>query len=237
MAAVLVLAVATPAVATEPADIAVSVGNTSYTVEVTHNGTAVNDTAVRVEPTDPANATYAGDAGTTDVNGTVTFDLPENETKVNISTTFNGTESSITYVLPATSEASWDGVGPFGKWVSRIVHNLIGSDLDSPLGQVLSELVTANNPGSEHRSDKANPGGNGPPDHAKGDKSGDSSTEDADEKGGPPDHAKDDGSDDDSHGNATTTESTDDDGDDDEAKGNGGNHGNGNNGKAKGKDK
>lgn len=173
MATMMVMAVAAPAAATEPADISVSAGNTSYTVTVTHNGTAVNDTEVRVTPTDPANATYAGDAGLTDENGTVTFGLPENETEVNISTTYNGTETTITYLLPAAGhedEPSWDGEGPFGLWVSQLVHDLFGDESDV-VGQVLAQLVTENNPGSEHRSDNANPGGdgNGPPDHAKND--------------------------------------------------------------------
>jgi uncharacterized membrane protein YgcG len=168
MAAVMVFAVATPAVATEPAEIEYSAGNTSFTVTVTHNGTPVNDMQVNVTPTGPANVSYAGDSGLTDANGTVTFDLPENETEVRISTTYNGTESSITRTLKAngTTESTWDGQGPFGQWVSNLLRGL-GVGSGSSLGQQLSDLVVKNNPGSEHRSDKANPGGIGPPDHAK----------------------------------------------------------------------
>ena len=226
MAAVMVLAVATPAVATEPAELSVSVGNTSYTVTVTHNGTAVNDTEVRVDPTDP-NATYVGAAGPTDDNGTVTFDLPENETEVNISTTYNGTETTTTYLLPAAGhedEPSWDGEGPFGQWVKQLLRNL-GVNTDTPLGQQLSELVVKNNPGAEHRSDKANPGGNGngPPDHAG--KPDDVGPQGDDEEGGPPDHAKNDQGD-------------GDDEDDEEAQSDDeGNDDNNGQGKAKGKDK
>lgn len=234
MAAVMVLSVATPAVATEPADISVSVGNTSFTVEVTHNGTPVNDTAVDVTPTD-SNATYGGDSGLTDANGTVTFDLPENETEVNISTTFNGTETTITEVLPAAGETepTWDGHGPFGQWVISWLKNLLPPDSGDVLGQIVSDLVTKNNPGSDHRSAKANPGGNGPPDHAKNDKSDDAGTQDeAGNEGGPPDHAKNDKGNDGGNTTDTTSASTDDDEDGDgNSKGS-----NGNSGKAKDKD-
>lgn len=87
-------------------------------------------------------------------------------------------------VADETDRPTWDGEGPFGQWLTSVLRNLVPPDSGEPLGQIVSDIVTANNPGSEHRSDKANPGGNGngPPDHAKSgkDKSGN----------GPPDHAK-----------------------------------------------
>jgi uncharacterized membrane protein YgcG len=252
MAAVMVFAVATPAVATEPAEIEYSAGNTSFTVTVTHNGTPVNDTQVNVTPTGPANVSYAGDSGLTDANGTVTFDLPENETEVRISTTYNGTESSITRTLKAngTTESTWDGQGPFGQWVSNLLRGL-GVDSGSSLGQQPSDLVVKNNPGSEHRSDKANPGGIGPPDHAvtnsadKGSNSNgppDHAVNKSDNKGddsnGPPDHAKN-GSDKSGNNSTSGNESSGDNGNNGQGDSNGGggnngqgngNAGNGNNG-------
>lgn len=190
MALVLVLSMATPALASEPAGIDVDIGTSSYTVTVTHNGSAVNDTEVTVTPTDP-NATYAGANGFTDVNGTVTFNLPANQTEVNISTTHNGTETTVTETLPgASAEPSWDGEGPFGQWVQTWLHDLLnGEDTTGPVGQTIADLVRQNNPGSDHRSDNANPGGNGngPPDHAGNNDNG----------GGPPDHAKNDDEDND----------------------------------------
>lgn len=207
LAALMVLAVATPAVlASEPVSIDVEQGDTSYTVNVTHNGTPVNDTTVNVTTTDP-NASYAGDSGVTDANGSVTFGLPENETEVNISTTYNGSEFTKTTTLQAANETemAWDGEGPFGRWVSQMVDKLKGMDLDGPLGQHVSAIVTENNPGADNRSDNANPGGNGngPPEHAGNN---------SDNGGGPPDHAnndKDKGDD--------TSSSDVDDGDDDES--------------------
>lgn len=238
MAALVVLSVAAPAVATEPADIEFSAGNTSFTVTVTHNGTPVNDTLVNVTPTDPANVSYAGDSGLTDANGTVTFDLPANETEVNISATVNGTESSITVVLPASgnAEPTWDGQGPFGQWVSKILRGL-GVDSGTPLGQQLSELVVKNNPGSEHRSDKANPGGNGggPPDHATNQsEQGDNASASGNGSGnGPPDHAAGNSSD---EGNTTTTGNSGNNGNGNDNANAGGNDKGGDKGKAKGKD-
>lgn len=235
MAAMMVLSVATPVVASESADIEFSAGNTSFTVTVTHNGTPVNDTRVNVTPKDPTNVSYTGDTGLTDQNGTVTFDLPANETEVNISTTVNGTTTTVMATLSAAKESGdqlvWDGSGPFGQWLSGILRNLVPADSGPMLGQLVSEIVTANNPGSEHRSDKANPGGNatGPPEHA-GNKSakGGNST-------GPPDHATNKsqakGNSSGNGGNSSATSS-------DENGNGGGNNGggngnNGNNGQAK----
>lgn len=170
---VMVLAVATPTVlASGTVDIAVTQDDTTYTVEVTHNGTAVENASVLVEPTDPANATYTGDSGTTGPNGTVTFDLPENETEVNVTASFENHSATETFVLSAANdsdEPTWDGQGPFGLWVSSVVHDLLSDgDLDRSFGLFVANLVTANNPGADDRADQANPLGNasGPPAHA-----------------------------------------------------------------------
>lgn len=193
LAAIMVLAVATPAaVASQPAEIDVTVDDPTYTVTVTHNNSTVDNATVTVEPTDPANSSYSA-TGQTDENGTVTFDLPENETEVNITAAFENHERTVTHLLPAANasdEPTWDGEGPFGQWVTSWLHDLLnGEDNNRPFGQQVADIVTSNNPGSDHRSDKADPGPpdeTGPPDHAgpNDDDNGD------DENRGPPDHAK-----------------------------------------------
>lgn len=163
---VMVLAIATPTVmAHDQVDIAVDVDDTTYTVTVTHNGTAVNGSEVNVTPTDP-NATYAGADGITDENGTVTFELPENETEVDITATFENHTATETFVLPGANETADQEA--FGQRLTAWLHNLLDPGNNTLLGQTVSEWVTANNPGAENRSDKANPGGNGsgPPEHA-----------------------------------------------------------------------
>lgn len=96
------------------------------TITVTHDGTPVHDTLVNVTPTDAANVSYAGDSGVTGANGNVTFPLPENETEVHISTILNATDSSIVEVFPAagSTQAAWDGSGPFSHWVSNLLRGL-----------------------------------------------------------------------------------------------------------------
>lgn len=189
LTAVVVLAVATPSVlASGTVDIAVTEDDTTYTVEVTHNDTAVENASVVVEPTDPANTSYAGDSGTTGPNGTVTFDLPENETEVNITATFENHSATETFVLSAANDSEelvWDGEGPFGQWVISWLHNLLPPDNDRILGLTVAEIVVANNPGADHRSEEADPLGNatGPPEHAQNASAGGNAT-------GPPDHAQ-----------------------------------------------
>lgn len=145
------------------------------------------------EAGDPTNVTHVG-ARTLDNPG-------------EFNSTVTGLENDTEYVYVAYAEANgtavagenvsfttgdgvkeaptWDGEGPFGQWLTSILRNLVPPDSGEPLGQIVSDIVTANNPGSEHRSDKANPGGNGngPPDHAK-------SGKDKSNGNGPPGHAK-----------------------------------------------
>jgi hypothetical protein len=84
--------------------------------------------------------------------------------------TVAGENTSFTTDDGVAEAPTWDGEGPFGQWLTSVLKNLVPPDSDVPLGQIVSDIVTSNNPGSEHRSEKANPGGNGngPPDHAKG---------------------------------------------------------------------
>lgn len=187
----MLLAVGTPPVlASGGVDIAVTEDESTYTVEVTHNGTAVNDSEVNVTATDP-NATYGGANGFTDENGTVTFALPENQTEVDITATFENHSHTETFVLSGANDSSSEAEAPFGQLLTSWLHNLVDAGNATIIGQTVSEWVTANNPGSEHRSDKANPGGNGPPEHA-------TNSTDAGKHGGngngggPPDHANND---------------------------------------------
>lgn len=180
LAAAMILSVATPvALAAEPPEITVEQHEQTYTVSVFHNETAVNGSTVTVSPTD-SNASYDGTSGVTDENGTVTFDLPENETKVNISATYNGSTYQITETLNAVGDG--ESAEPFGlKLVSML--EILSDGGDTPFGQQVSDWVVKNNPGAEHRSDNANPGGNGegPPEHAGPPDSVD--TDDADDAG------------------------------------------------------
>lgn len=161
--AILVLAVATPAVLAEDS-VSISVNTasqTTYTVTVEANGTAVNDSMVNVTPVDPAHASYAGASGTTDANGTVTFDLPVNETDVTVTATYNGSTYSTGAVLQAANSSddySWAGEGEFGRWVHNLVQKFREEADHDGIGHELSSLVVSNNPGSHHRSDHAEPG-------------------------------------------------------------------------------
>lgn len=185
MAVLLVLTVGTPAViAHEPVSISVSQGDATYTVTVEHNGSAVENASVAVDATNASNSSYSA-SGTTGVNGTVTFDLPENETEVEITATFENHSANETVVLAAANDSE-EADQPFGLRVSMFVQNLLTDTQNHTiLGLSVSEFVTANNPGSEHRSDKANPGGNstGPPEHAVNKSNG------PDNDSGPPEHA------------------------------------------------
>jgi hypothetical protein len=182
---IVVLAVATPTVlAHDPVEISVSEDESSYTLEVTHNGSVVNDSTVNVTPTDP-NATYAGADGVTDENGAVTFDLPANETAVNITVTFENHTESDTFELSGAADSDEEESTtdePFGQRLTAWLHNLLGSSDGTIDGQTVSDWVTANNPGSEHRADNANPGGNdnGTPENA---------SDESSNGNGPPDHA------------------------------------------------
>lgn len=205
MAALMVLAVGAPAVAAhDQVTISVDEGDSTYTVTVEHNNSAVENASVDVQATNDSNATYSA-SGDTGPNGTVTFDLPENETEVNITATFENHSQTRTVVLSGANET--DGAnGVFGQLVSTMVRNLVtNTDNNTVLGLTIAEFVTANNPGADHRSDKANPGGNatGPPEHAVNESS------DAGNRSGPPEHAvnksSDAGNNSANGGNATST--------------------------------
>lgn len=178
LAAAMILSVATPvALAAESPEITVEQHEQTYTVSVFYNETAVNGSEATVSPTD-SNASYEGTSGVTDENGTVTFDLPENETEVNISATYNGSTYQSTKTLNAAGEGG--SAEAFGLELVKKLTNF-GIESNTPFGQQVSDWVVEHNPGAEHRSDNANAGGNGegPPEHAGPPESAD--TDDADD--------------------------------------------------------
>ena len=195
VAAMVVLTVfaATPVVATEHAPVSVE---TDAATDVTNDSATLNGNLTGLdedsadvwfeywEADDPANVTVLDNETLTEPD---TFDQSitglENDTEyVYVAyATANGTEANGTEVTFTTANGADDGDGegppavedkhPFGQWIQTWLHDLLnGGDTVSPIGQMISEMVVANNPGADHRSDKANPGGNGngPPAHAKG---------------------------------------------------------------------
>lgn len=167
-------------------DEATDVTNTSATLNGVLTGLDGEDSASvwfeYWEAGDPANATLVG-AQTLSEPDAFNHSLSglENDTDY-VYAAFaeaNGTTVSGENVSFTTADGADDGEGPpavedkhpFGQWIQTWLHDLLnGADTVSPIGQMISEMVVANNPGADHRSDKANPGGNGngPPAHAKG---------------------------------------------------------------------
>ncbi|UPV75432.1 hypothetical protein M0R89_05025 [Halorussus limi] len=215
--------------------LAVSVDQTDgATVTVSHNGSAVENAAVTVGVTDE-NATYDGAGNyTTDANGTVDLPAPSENVTVEITAEKGNATGTATATLTVSeSEKS----GSFGDLVSSFVHEMMNAGDDGgPIGQVISDFVTENNPGNadEKRPDHAGKpddagksGDKGKPDDAG--KSGDKGKHDAgtqngtdgDDSQGPPEGA----------GNDDGSTSEDGSGGDDSEKGNNGN------GKSKGNGK
>ncbi|WP_158058745.1 hypothetical protein [Halorussus halophilus] len=195
-----------------------NVGNDGATVMVTANDSAVANASVSVEATDN-NSTYAG-AGDYETGPDGTVSLPEPEQNVTVSVTAESGNLSETTTATLTTAEESDEPKSFGQMVSSFVHQMLNAgDTDGPLGQAISEFVTSNNPGSEHK-----------PDHAgKPDDAGKKDTGKPAHAGGP-DNSTAEGDDDQSPGNSGNgNDETDDD-----KKGNGndkakkGNNGKGN---------
>jgi len=186
------------------------------TVHVTDNGTDVANASVTVDAPVVNNSTYAGVGDyATDANGTVDLSAPEENVTVDVTATVGNETASTTATLVDGSEESES----FGDRVSTFVETLLSGEdgeEDKPLGQLISEFVTENNPGAENRPDHAGPpahagpGGDdddendrrGPPEHAGGD-------EDDDDRRGPPEHAGPGGDDDDETDEEETGEEDD----------------------------
>lgn len=159
------------------------------TVTVTNNSTAVENATVDVATTDE-NVTYAG-TGTyaTDANGTVSLPAPANNTTVTVEITATYENASANETVTLGDENETSEADAFGLRVSSFVHEVLASNntTNGSVGQMVSEWVTANNPGADNRPDHAGPpwadgddGERGPPEQADSDDDGER---------GPPEHA------------------------------------------------
>ena len=125
---------------------------------------------------DPANATETPNETVTETGVFVreVTGLENNTTYVVVAHATNGTATvSGDEVQFTTTEEEDEATNEdaFGQQVVAELNRLmkgLGVNPEEPLGQQLSAWVVENNPGADHRSDKANPGGNGngPPAHA-----------------------------------------------------------------------
>lgn len=187
----------------------------SVTVTVEQNGTGVDGADVTVDAVD--NGSYAGEGEYTTENGTVGLPAPEQNVTVTFTVTYGNETASTTEDLAAatTENETENETDAFGLEVSAFVHGVLASNdtSNATVGQMVSEYVTANNPGAEHRPDWAGPDGDkrqgppddkgpdgdkrqGPPDDKGPDRDGEDTDtddedgdDDSDDSGGPPAHA------------------------------------------------
>ncbi|WP_254807687.1 hypothetical protein [Natronosalvus amylolyticus] len=210
-------------------------GESDFTIDVEQNGEIVvtveqNDSALENATlevsVDDENASYA-DAGnhTTDENGTVTLDTPEESVNVTLSVD-NVTEDK-EVLLEAADDGEEDDeekTDSFGTLISQFVQSHQG-ETDGPLGIAVANFAVENNPGNA--PDHAGPpshagpsddGEQGPPAHAgPGGDDEDSDEGDDDDDRGPPAHAGPGGDDEESDdGDETEEEEESDDGDETE---------------------
>ncbi|MFC5971431.1 hypothetical protein ACFPYI_08830 [Halomarina salina] len=138
----------------------------SVTVLVTDNGSAVENASVAVEAPVVNNSTYAGVGDyTTGPNGTVDLATPEENVTITVAAEYGNQTVTTTATLVADGEPK-----NFGERVSSFVQQLknAGTDGNTSLGQIVSEFVTENNPGADHRPDHAGPTAAGPNDAGNG---------------------------------------------------------------------
>ncbi|MFC7044235.1 DNA primase [Halobacteriaceae archaeon GCM10025711] len=139
--------------AEERIDVAVEQTNGSVLVTVVdENGSAVEGANVSVEATD-GNYTAEGDY-VTDENGTVDLRAPAENVTVEVTATWGNLTDTTTADLTVPTR---QGPMTFGQRVSWFVHSIMDEENDRPLGQLVSEFVTSNNPGADHRPDHAGP--------------------------------------------------------------------------------
>ena len=153
-------------------------------ITVSDDGEGVEGASVDVAVLDE-DADYEGvEDLTTNENGTVVIDAPEETVNVSISATYDGETVETKVTLDAGGgEEEADSDGPFGQKVMDFVHSIIhdGEGEESKtIGQQVAEFVTQYNPGNA--PDHAGPSGDqGPPEHA--------GPSDDDDRQGPPAHA------------------------------------------------
>ena len=153
-------------------------------ITVSDDGEGVEGASVDVAVLDE-DADYEGvEDLTTNENGTVVIDAPEETVNVSISAS-HGDKTGETEVMleGVNDDDESDSDGPFGQKVMEYVHGLLSGandyDENKTFGQQVADWVVSNNPGNA--PDHAGPSGDqGPPDHA-----GPSD----DDRQGPPTHA------------------------------------------------
>jgi hypothetical protein len=161
----------------------------SATVTVTDNGSAAANATVGVEASD-SNDTYAGE-GTYEAgeNGTVSLPAPGNgSVNVTVTATLDNDSATTTTTLEAATENETDEeteAGAFGMRVQSFVQELLDGGVESGIGQEVSAFVTANNPGADDRSEKADEALNASDDRDKPADAG--SANDSDDAGQPDD--------------------------------------------------
>lgn len=186
------------------------------TVNVTDNGTAVENSSVAVETVDE-NDTYEGTGEyLTDENGTVELVAPEENVTVGVTATFDNETATTEADLIAVED---ENESSFGQAVSSFVNSINDNETDGPMGVLVANFVLENNPAADKIPDHAGPpenktgppenktgppenktgppeekgpdGDNGPPENAGPGDDTDSTEEDEDDSGsqGPPDEA------------------------------------------------
>ena len=165
-------------------------GNDGATVTVTQNDSAVANASVTVEA---SNGTYASTGNyTTDEDGTVSLPEPEQDVTVEVTAAKGNATGSATTMLRADE----DTPKTFGQMISTFVQDMLNAGQDGgPIGQVISEFVTSNNPGADKKSDNAgkpaDAGSQGNASAANGSAEDGNAANDSAEKGsqGPPEDA------------------------------------------------
>lgn len=110
-------------------------------VTVTDGDEAVENATVKVE----SGGDYSGTGTyTTDADGEVALALPTENVTIDVT----ATDSNETTRTSADLTVDIDSEEPFGLTVSNFVSALQNATVDGPPGQVISEFVTGNNPGS-----------------------------------------------------------------------------------------
>ena len=156
--------------------------NDDVVITVTYDGDAAEGATVDVDVLDEDTEYEVDEDLTTNEDGEVVLDAPEDTVNVSISATYEDETTETEVELgPADDGDEVDSDGPFGQKVMDFVHDLINSDSNNKsIGQQVAEFVTENNPGNA--PDHAGPSGDqGPPEHA--------GSSDNDDRQGPPAHA------------------------------------------------
>ncbi|MFB6119328.1 hypothetical protein, partial [Halosegnis sp.] len=188
-AALLLVSVAAPAVAAQEGDLSVGVtqDGDDVTIAVTQNDTGVENATVEVNVTE-GNATYEGPY-TTDADGEVELDAPEENVAIAVTATYeNQTANATAELTNATlAESDENETDAFGQEVAALISSLLKEDgAQGGIGGIVSEYVVENNPGNaDNATDDA-----GPPENVTDDAGPPENATDSDDEG-PPENATD----------------------------------------------